>query len=44
MLNKLNGKRIGKLTIINGKRFVLSLSILLMLVVVLTTTLIKVIG
>ena len=44
MLNKLNGKRIGKLNIINGKRFVLSLSILLMLVVVLTTTLIKVIG
>lgn len=43
-LNKLNGMKIGRITITDGKRFVLSLSVLLMLVVVLTTTLIKVIG
>lgn len=44
MLNKLNGVKIGKIKITNGKRFITSLSVLLMLVVVLTTTLIKVIG
>lgn len=40
-LNKLNGMKIGKLTITNGKRFVTSLSVLLLMVVVLTTTLFK---
>lgn len=44
MLERLNGKRIGKLNIVNGRRFVLSLSVLLMLVVVLTTTLVKTLG
>lgn len=44
MLNKLNGKRIGKLTIVNGKRFTIFVSTLLMLVVVLTTTLVKTLG
>lgn len=43
MLERLNGKRIGKLTITNGKRFVASLSVLIV-VVVLTTTFVKVIG
>ena len=44
MLNKLNGKRIGKLTIVNGKRFTIFVSTLLLLVVVLTTTLVKTLG
>ena len=44
MLERLNGMKIGKIKITNGKRFVLSLSVLVVIVVVLTTTLVKTLG
>ncbi len=45
MLERLNGVKIGKVRIVNGKRFVTSLSVLLLvIVVVLTTTLVKTLG